>query len=183
VRTERTHPGYREFARRDGFTLLELIISVALFSIIAGAIGASILLAASAVPRKNVLKAPALEAAELAGRIASELTYATSITQRSDKLITFTVADRNGDSSPEIIEYEWSGAGGNCLSRRYNNGPDALVSMDVREFCLSYTDQTRGSGTNTRTAVTGVEILLRCGAGADGRQITAVRLMAEPSIP
>src|SRR5690606_1877203 len=56
-------------------------------------------------------------------RLIAEVSYATHLTQPltdGGRRIAFTLADRDGDGSPERVEYSWSGTPGDPLVRRYN---------------------------------------------------------------
>ncbi len=71
--------------------------------------------------------------------LADELSTAIHITERSPSAITFTVADRNNDGSPENIRFAWSGTKGAALTRQYNHGSAATVLDDVHQFDLGFT--------------------------------------------
>ena len=60
-----------------------------------------------------------------------ELNYALSFTERPVNVVEFTVADRDGDESPEFIRYAWSGTPGDPLTRQYNGGTIAELVRDV----------------------------------------------------
>ncbi|MCX5646211.1 MAG: hypothetical protein NTZ17_16245 [Phycisphaerae bacterium] len=121
-----------------GFSLLEAAVTMAVTSIIMLGIGSAMLLAGKALPDARSPAGATISAAEAAERILAELQYAVSVGQRSANMVDFTVADRNGDGTPETIRYEWSGTSGAPLTRRYNGGTLVDVLTDVREFSLSY---------------------------------------------
>lgn len=121
-----------------GFTLVELVVSMAVTATIILAIGSVMLLAARAMPDANSPARASIAAAGAVEQMITELQYAVSVTQRSSKMIEFAVADRDGNDVPEIICYEWSGILGDPLTRRYNAGALANVLANVYEFNLSY---------------------------------------------
>ncbi len=121
-----------------GFTLVELVVSMVVTATIMLAVGSVMLLAARAMPDANSPARASIAAAEAVEQMITELQYAVSVTQRSERMIEFTVADRNGNDVPEIIRYEWSGILGDPLTRCYNAGALASVLADVYEFNLSY---------------------------------------------
>jgi type II secretory pathway pseudopilin PulG len=123
---------------RGGFTLLELAVGAAVMSVILLALGSVMLIAGRALPQTQSVTGAIVAAAGAADQIACELRYATAINQQSATTIEFTVADRDGDSLPETIRYDWSGTIGAPLTRQYNAGTAAPAISDVREFVLSY---------------------------------------------
>lgn len=125
-----------------GFTLVELLISVALTMIIAIGIGSSMLIASRAMPDADNPANATIAAGEAAEQLTAELQYAISINAYSATMIEFTVVDRNADEVDETIRYEWSGAPGDELTRQYNGGTAVTFLEDVHSFDLSYDLQT-----------------------------------------
>jgi prepilin-type N-terminal cleavage/methylation domain-containing protein len=121
-----------------GFTLVELVVAVAVMAVIMVGMGSAMLIAGRALPQAQSATSSTITAAEAAEQMTAELQYATAINQRSATMIEFTVSDRNGDEVPETIRYEWSGTAGAPLTRRYNAGATAEALSNVREFSLSY---------------------------------------------
>ncbi len=122
----------------SGFTLIEMTVSVVIISVVLVAATSAILLAGKALPEADSPAQSALSAAAVAEQMASELQYAQSLPVHTDRCISFTVADRNGDEAPETIRYEWSGQIGEGLTRYYNSTPQQTVLTDVRQFQLAY---------------------------------------------
>lgn len=112
------YPIYRKRIALKGFTLFELIISIALMAIIAGAVWG--VFAAGVRPFYGQ-RTRAIETSE-AGRalqmLADEIREATSITAAQQTSITFTV-DSDGDGNNETVLYSWSGTAGDPLNRTY----------------------------------------------------------------
>lgn len=125
-----------------GFTLAELLVSIAVTMVIAVGIGSSMLIASRAMPDADNPASAAITAVEAAEQLTAELQYAISINNRSTTMIEFTVADRNGDEVDEMIRYEWSGTPGDSLTRQYNGGAVVNLLEDVHQFDLSYDLQT-----------------------------------------
>lgn len=123
---------------RRAFTLVEVVISLAIMSILIVAMGSTIILASNALPSKETPAQHIIEATRGANSIADELRTAIHMTERSANAVTFTVADRNGDGIWERIRYAWSGATGDPVTRQYNNGSPAAVIADVHQFDLGY---------------------------------------------
>jgi hypothetical protein len=115
---------------------------MAVTSVILLGAGSAMLIAARALPEAQNPAAESVAGIEALAPITTELQYAVALNQRSDRMIEFTVADRTGDGTPEVIRYEWSGAAGAPLARQYNGGAAVEVLSDVHEFSLSYDLQT-----------------------------------------
>jgi prepilin-type N-terminal cleavage/methylation domain-containing protein len=125
-----------------GFTLIEVVLTVAVMGIIIVGIGSALMIAARAVPTARSVTTTTVAAAEAMDQVVADLQYAVSVSQRTATMIEFTVHDRNGDDIPETIRYSWSGTAGAPLTRQYNGGTVENVLTDVREFNLLYTLKT-----------------------------------------
>jgi hypothetical protein len=119
-----------------------MVLALGVTSVILLGIGSAMLLAGRAMPDVHGPTVESLAGAEAIEPIVAELQYAVAINQRTTRMIEFTVADRNGDGTPEVIRYEWSGVAGDPLARTYNRGTSVQVLSDIREFGLSYDLQT-----------------------------------------
>lgn len=126
---------------RAGFTLVEMMVSLAIMSIVVGALGSVIVIATKAIPQGRGNDASLAVGLGLDG-LAGELRYATAVTALTPTAVTFTVADRNGDASQETIRYEWSGTAGAPLLRTYNGGTPIQVVPGVSKFDLGYRRRT-----------------------------------------
>jgi len=121
------------------YTLVELVVSIAVMTVLVGGMGSVILIASSALPGRQSVHQNDIEAMDCLDQIAGELFYATSITEAGQNRITFTVADRgHGDPGPEAIRYEWSGTQGDLLTRQYNGGGNVKICDNVYNFSLAY---------------------------------------------
>lgn len=141
-------------ATRSAFTLLELVVSLVVTTILIGALTSVMLLATQIVPDSQGPAQATISASEIANQIAGELYYAQSFTERSAGAVTFTVADRDGDDTPETIRYAWSGRPGDPLTRQYNDGDPGNVLDNVQELALDYEineviDEVTGSPTES----------------------------------
>ena len=129
------------FARHKhnmGFTVAELLVSIAVTMIVAVGISSSMLVAGRAIPDSDNPANAALEAGAAAEELLSEVQYTISINSYSATMVESTVADRDGNTLPETIRYEWSGTPGDPLTRQYNAGTVVNVLDGVQEFNLSY---------------------------------------------
>jgi len=128
----------RILARQKGLTIVELLVSIAITSVIMLAVGSSMMITTAAMPDVDGPANALITTSEIAEQLANELQYAISINNRSTSMVEFTVADRDGFATPETIRYEWSGTPGDPLTRQYNSGSVVEVLDAVQEFNLSY---------------------------------------------
>lgn len=124
--------------QKSAFTLLEMVVSLVVASILLGGLTSAMLLATQAIPDPQKGPQATLESSRITNQIAGELYYALSFPDRASHAVTFTVADRNGDTNPETIRYAWSGKAGDPLTRQYNDGATATVLENVLQFDLAY---------------------------------------------
>lgn len=129
----------RRAARRGSraFTLIELVLSMAVASIIMGALGSAIIVAARAIPAGRTPSMEILAATRGLDQLAEELRYAVDVSEASATAVEFRVADRDGDDEAETIRYEWSGVAGDPLVRTYNGSPTVAIER-VDSLSLSY---------------------------------------------
>ena len=120
------------------FTLIELIVSLAIVSILIGATGSIMVLASRAVPDGTSVAERSVSASSAADQIATELSGAVYVPLRSSRAITFLVPDRDGDGSPERISYSWSGTSGDPLTRTYNGAASGVVLSSVDDLTFTY---------------------------------------------
>src|ERR1043165_1184043 len=144
---ERTAMDQRRAIR--GFTLLEVVLGLAITSILLGAMGSLIVIASKVVPDKTPISNKAISGAAALELLTSDLAQATAIVSGTATSIEFKVADRDGDGQPEDIQYTWAGAGGD-LSRIMNGGNKVTVAASVSNFALGYSV----IGTNSSSAST-----------------------------
>jgi prepilin-type N-terminal cleavage/methylation domain-containing protein len=122
-----------------GFTLIEVVMSMAIMAILMAAMTSVIMVASHALPDRDTLLDPRAVASDAVDQIAAELFYATAITEETATTVTFTVADRgHGAAGPETIRYAWSGTPGDPLTRQYNGGTVIAVCETAQDFSLTY---------------------------------------------
>ena len=162
--------------RHRGFTLVEMVLSMAVITVLLGGIASAMILASRAVPDlETPLKAMA-DGYHAADGLASELYAAQTITFRSATVVEFTVADRNADAIAETIRYAWDGVAGQPLNRQYNGGTAGAVLDNVYQFDLRYDTQSISG----QVKVTVVHITISAGADATSRVDTSVQLLNQP---
>jgi prepilin-type N-terminal cleavage/methylation domain-containing protein len=120
-----------------GFTLVEVLVAVAITTLILAAMVSSALLAGKAVPDPNDAPSAAMTAAQVNDQIAGELETATLILEQTPTAITFVVPPRGSDTNPERIRYSWAGTSGAPLLRQYNRGAATAVISAVDQFSIT----------------------------------------------
>ena len=121
-----------------GVTLIELMISVVLISVLAGAIWMVYDVAMRtfyAQGKRTTVKA---DAGSAFIKISEELRQAVSVTTATATGVTITV-DTDDDGVNETIQYTWAGAAGNPLQRIYSTETRSLASS-VASLALTYYD-------------------------------------------
>lgn len=130
--------------RVRGYTLVELVLGLAVTSVLLTGMASALLIASRAAnptgPTPKILTG-----SRAVQDILNELHYALTFTERSANAVEFTVADRNGDALPDTIRYAWSGIAGDPLTRQYNGGTVVTVAEDVHDFSLDYRTRTVSS--------------------------------------
>jgi prepilin-type N-terminal cleavage/methylation domain-containing protein len=144
---------------RPGFTLLELSISLVVMGVILVSLGSVLVLSAKALPSSSTSGVGAVPAQAGLDRLIAEARFATKVAEATPTALTFTVADRNGDLSPETIRYAWSGTAGAPLTRQYNGGPATPVIPAVASFSLGYLKQKHTQSSQTTTTTDSGEVM------------------------
>jgi len=121
----------RSQCRETAFSLIELVVVVAIMSVIMLGMGSAMLIASYAVPAADDPVSGAIVGARATDAIAAELQYAVSVRDSNATMIKFAVADRSGNDVPETIRYQWSGTPGDPLNRQYNGGTALPVLANV----------------------------------------------------
>ncbi len=129
---------FKSFGRGAGFTLVETVVAMAVMVILLGGAASALMLASRAVPTNDGLFRRTVESTDVLQKLAAELLTATEFSERTNRTVTFQVHDRDGDTVPEVIRYDWSGVPGEPLYRYYNQLPSAAILNDVHVFQLSY---------------------------------------------
>src|SRR5438067_5572044 len=115
---------------RPGFTLLEMMASIAILTIVLLAAGSVMTLAAraniNATNPNNPTNQIAL-ARSAVDQMSDDLKMAKSFAARNATSVTFTVPDRTGDSIDETITYSWAGAG-TPVMRQFNGAAPVSIA-------------------------------------------------------
>src|SRR5581483_935801 len=129
-------------AAARAFTLIEMVVSLAVLSILVVVLGSALTLALKANGTGATNASDSFTAGDVADRITADLNVADNFTDRSTATaVTFTVPDRNNDGLDETIRYALSGT---TLSRQYNGGTAVALASNVKSFSLSYLTRLQG---------------------------------------
>lgn len=126
-----------------GFTLVEVLLSLALAAIVLSSMQSLIVIAGRAAPDADGPQRATVDAADALERLASEVSVAVEVTELDSHEVGFTVNDWTGDGVVETIKYGWSGTPGDPLLRAVNGGDAAVVVDGVRRFEVGAETSTR----------------------------------------
>ncbi len=124
-------------AARPGYTLIELMVSMAAAAVLMAGLASCLYIASRAFDggSKAVQRS---KAADVQGDMMIDLNEATAFTARNPDAITFQVPDRNNDSFAESITYAWTGLPAAELTYAENGAPPVTILEDVQDFNLGY---------------------------------------------
>lgn len=117
---------------RAAFTLAEVMVSVMVGGILMAGVASALVISSRAVDPAGPTTA-VTAAADVVEQMAADLYCAQSFNTRLPNDVEFLVADRNNDSSPELIRFVWSGTPGDPLLRFYN-GVSYTAARGVQDF-------------------------------------------------
>ena len=142
----RDNPGTRVMAKghrpRSGYTLVEMLVSLASSTILIAGMGGSIFIASLAFDETASQPSQVLAASKAADAIMYEARYATRFYERTSNAVTFGIPDENGDGSEEIIRYAWSGVPGDPLTMELNGSTPSVLLAGVRNLDLRFMTRT-----------------------------------------
>ena len=123
---------------RRGFTLLELVMSIAVSAILLMGMSASISIASRAVGDGSDRIGQTLQTSDILNELASDISSAEDLLERTSDSVTVKVADRDGDGQSETLKYWWTGPTDARLMRQVNDGSAVALAEDVQQFALTY---------------------------------------------
>ncbi len=160
--------------QRTGFTLVEMVVSLAILSIVMSALMSTMLLATRTIPAADdpALMAPDVNA--VMERILADAAFARTVEARSRGLV-LGVTDRTGDANPDVLYYSLTDPASlpTTLYTSLNGGAQRILLSGVVAMGISVTsfDATQNlltveiatsNGTVYRSSV---ELAIRPGAG------------------
>lgn len=122
-----------------GYTLMELAVASAVSTLIVGALGSAVVLAAGSLPAAATGSGGLLEASDALSQIAGDLEQGAYVTRPSAAEARIVLRDRDGDGAPEVVEYAWSSTDGEPVTRTDDFGDPRDVLGDVGRFAVSLT--------------------------------------------
>ena len=122
----------------SGYTLIEMVLALAITSTLLLGMTASIVIASRTVSDGLDVVALALRTSDVLGEVNSDLSMAEAFVERADSSVTFCVPDRDGDGQSDLLRYWWTGSTDKRLMKQVNGGPDISLAEDVHQFTLTY---------------------------------------------
>ncbi|MBX9735888.1 MAG: prepilin-type N-terminal cleavage/methylation domain-containing protein [Phycisphaerales bacterium] len=153
---------------RAAFTLIEIVISLALISIIAIASAGVMRLAARAASGSGDPRAEASGPAEALRQIMQDLQLATSVLRADSTGMSVEVPDRDADGKPETIEYEWDGVSGSTATRSINGSPASPLLVDVAALDFSLDVATLSVGATAQSVPEAIVVTAPQNSGGTG---------------
>lgn len=166
--------------RRRAMTLAELLLAMGVFSILAGVMVSALAIASHALPDDDDTSAAMVVAAEALDRMAGDLRYALTIEELGGRRIEVTVPDRDGDGSPERIEYRWGGLDGDPLTRRLNDADRAPLLEAVQHFRIEVQQSEDEDDEDGEDRTVLVELTLQVAVPEQSRLTTTVEMHNRP---
>ena len=120
-----------------GFTLVEMIVTMALLSMIMLAISSTVVIASYAVPSADDAFLTENQTQVVLARLAADLAQATHLPERAAAAVTLVVHDRDHDGRHERLRYAWAGPG-QPVTYQYNNDPAIALGPALDQFALTY---------------------------------------------
>ncbi len=123
---------------RHGLTLVELVVSMAIMSVLAVGISSAMVVATRSIERPDSPSACIREASSVSHQVMTELTSAVAVPERESNAVTIAVPDRDRDGVSEQIRYAWDGTPGGILTRQYNAETACPMLSTVYAFTHGY---------------------------------------------
>ncbi|MCP4172419.1 MAG: hypothetical protein GY758_16785 [Fuerstiella sp.] len=120
-------------AQRDGFTLLELTVSVFASSMLMVGLGSAIFIATEAMSPSESQQA-VLDIAVTSHLFADEVQSAVHVLDQSATAVEFACADRDNDGDPDRIRYEWNSNDGQIVRTEASSG---ILLDGVNSFSIT----------------------------------------------
>jgi len=124
--------------RQSGYTLIEMVLALAITTILLMGMSASIVIASRTVGDGMDVVGLTLRTSDVLGEVNSDLSMAQAFVDRSSSAVTFCVPDRDGDGKSDLVRYWWTGSADGRLMKQINDGPEVSLAEDVRQFALTY---------------------------------------------
>jgi hypothetical protein len=160
---------------RRAYTLLELVVSMSLATLLMTGLASALFLAGRTFDAGGSTAVQQADAAQVLGDILADVNQALSFSRRTANELIFTVPNRDGDDTPDTIQYSWSGTAGDALTFKFNSSPTETLIGDVHQFDLSYLTRTvtgDGSGGGGTPGVVTFESFAEGKRNANGTNVS-----------
>ena len=134
----RTRPPKPSAAKAGGLTLIELVMGLAMTTVLLGAMAATVGIASRSIDPSAGPAGQTVQAADVLEQMEADLALALAFTEQTASAATFTVPDRDGDGDTETIRYYWLGATDGRLMKQVNGGTAVAIAQNVQQFNLTY---------------------------------------------
>lgn len=119
-------------------TLLEMLVSMAIVTLMLGAISSAVVIAGRAVERQSPSSFDATASSIVLDSLLNEVSLAVAITEYTSTAITFVLPDHTGDLIDEIVRYSWSGTVGDPIVREFNSDDPIPVSGGIKSLSFEF---------------------------------------------
>jgi len=123
---------------RSAFTLVEMVVALAIASFVLMAVASLIGLSARSIPPPNGVQEVAISTGDFLARLAADAAVAQSVTETEAHAITFVVSDPDGMALADTVRYVWSGVAGEPLARIVNGTDRAEMLPSVSSLTFGY---------------------------------------------
>lgn len=119
---------------RRGFTLLEMVVSMAILMVLLVAMGSVLVFSTRVTSGQGATdQINQLAAADAADQISDDLGMAMNFSERTSTSLTFTVPDRVSNGTPNQIRYAWTGSG-QPLTRQFCPSNTTLLNASSTTY-------------------------------------------------
>ena len=140
-----------------GFSLAELMVSIALIAVLAGALGVGMFRSHSRTDEiRTSLSQQQIKKDVLRG-LAEDLRWATQIQQLDAQNISFITPDPLAGGASAVIAYAWDDID-YTLSRTFNSDNPVIVAQDVQVFTLDSDTFVQGADTYVQALTVTIQI-------------------------
>ncbi|MCC7390274.1 MAG: prepilin-type N-terminal cleavage/methylation domain-containing protein [Phycisphaerales bacterium] len=118
-----------------GFTLVELLLALAISAVVMSSVPMMISLSSRATPTDGGIQTTAAEAADCFAQLTADLQLAMAVTELTANSITMTVPSRDGSGVAQTIRYAWGGTPGDPVTIALDGVEGVLVTA-AADFTL-----------------------------------------------
>lgn len=125
--------------RRRGFTMMELVVALAIMTLLVAGLASAIVLSARAMDSNDAPVHQKTQSADVLDQVLADLKLAKVFSDLSANEAVFIVPDRDNpaDGTSELIRLAWSGTPGDPLTCQHNGGPVVNLAQNVHQFNLT----------------------------------------------